>query len=305
MIKQCSLFLPQQDHQLHLRHISPKQAADKAPVLMVHGAMEDGRIFYTESGKGLACFLARQGHPVYVLDLRARGKSTPSFAQDNQHGQYESIAHTIPAAHRFVIERHKRPIHWIAHSWGGVLMASALIRSPELSPDIASQTWFGTKRSIRVWNFERLYKVELIWKRLAPLYARYKGYFPFKELGLGADNESYLSISESAQWVHNRPWIDPRDQFDYGSRAKDIKWPPIWSIAAKNDTILGNPSDVEDFLAEVGQGKLTLLSKDNGNAQDYDHINMLTHSDAVHDHFVQIAQFLQANETSSHAILNE
>lgn len=181
-------------------------------------------------------------------------------------------------------------------------MASALIRSPELSPDVASQTWFGTKRSIRVWNFERVYKVELIWKRLAPLYAKYKGYFPFKEWGLGADNESYLSISESAHWVHNRPWTDPRDQFDYGSRAKDIKWPPTWSIAAKNDMILGNPSDVEDFLAEVGQGKLTLLSKENGNAQDYDHINMLTHPDAVNDHFVQVAEFLQANEISTSVV---
>ncbi|WP_220495658.1 alpha/beta fold hydrolase [Oceanospirillum sediminis] len=118
MIKQNSLFLPQQDHQLHLRYITPEQPTDKAPVLMLHGAMEDGRIFYTESGKGLACYLAGKGYPVYVLDMRARGRSTPPFTQDNQHGQYESIAITIPAAHRFVSERHKQPLHWIAHSWG-------------------------------------------------------------------------------------------------------------------------------------------------------------------------------------------
>ena len=54
---QQSLFIPCGAHQLHVRHIQPRVAVHGEPILMVHGAIENGRIFYTESGKGLACFL--------------------------------------------------------------------------------------------------------------------------------------------------------------------------------------------------------------------------------------------------------
>lgn len=39
------------------------------PVLMLHGAIENGRIFYSESGKGLAPYLAR--FPEYTKMVRA------------------------------------------------------------------------------------------------------------------------------------------------------------------------------------------------------------------------------------------
>ena len=72
---QQSLFIPCGAHQLHVRHIKPRVAVHGEPILMVHGAIENGRIFYTESGKGLACFLARHGYQVYVADLRGGGSA--------------------------------------------------------------------------------------------------------------------------------------------------------------------------------------------------------------------------------------
>ena len=36
-----------------------------------------------------------------------------------------------------------------------------------------------------------------------------------------------------------------------------------------------------------------LLSRREGYLQDYDHINMLTHPDAVRDHFPRLLQWLQ------------
>ena len=55
-----SLFLDQSDlnHQpfsLHLMHIS-QPGRTGMPILMVHGMIEDGRIFYHKSGKGLGSF---------------------------------------------------------------------------------------------------------------------------------------------------------------------------------------------------------------------------------------------------------
>ena len=48
-------------------------------VFLLHGSIENGRIFYSENNKGLAPFLARNGYDVYVGDLRGRGKSKPAY----------------------------------------------------------------------------------------------------------------------------------------------------------------------------------------------------------------------------------
>jgi len=51
------------------------------PVVMLHGSIENGKIFYSSSGKGLAPFLADQGYDVFVPDFRGKGKSTPPIVK--------------------------------------------------------------------------------------------------------------------------------------------------------------------------------------------------------------------------------
>ena len=51
----------------------------KRVVLMIHGAVENGRIFYSNSGKGLAPFLCNSDSDVFVIDLPGRGESQPPF----------------------------------------------------------------------------------------------------------------------------------------------------------------------------------------------------------------------------------
>jgi len=301
MISQQSLFIENDNHRIHLRLISPNTSTNLPPILMLHGAIEDGRIFYSKSGKGLACAMARAGHPVYVMDMRGRGLSTPVIGDDNDHGQHESIVETLPQCHQWVLSRHPQQhnVHWMAHSWGGVIMTSALARFPHLQQTVASQVFFGTKRTILQWSFDRVFKVELLWKRFGPWLAKQKGYFPFKEWKMGSDNETYLSLSEGQQWVRNKPWQDPRDGFDYALAATKAQWPATWFIAAINDHLLGHPKDVKNFRDEVGTGKLSILSKDNGNSHDYDHINMLTHPKAVEDYFPQVIEFVEQSSKLS------
>ena len=228
MITQKSLYIDYSNHKIHLRLIAPTFASNKLPVMMVHGAIENGRIFYTPSGEGLACELARAGHPTYVVDLRGRGESVPIIKDDPDHGQFESITETLPNIHRYIVEQHRQRVHWVAHSWGGVLLASALTRFPHLSGQVASQVFFGSKRSIRTWSVERLLKVEVFWKLFAVAIARIKGYLPAKEMKLGSDNETYLSLKESVAWVKNKPWLDLRDGFDYQQQVKNVSWPVSW-----------------------------------------------------------------------------
>jgi predicted alpha/beta hydrolase len=266
------------------------------PVLMLHGAIENGRIFYSGSGKGLAPFLANNGFDVYVADLRGRGKSTPAIGRSSRFGQTEAITEDIPA---FVetISRLRGPIpqQWIAHSWGGVLFSSVLARFPEYAPQVASLVYFGSKRTIRVWNIHRILQVELVWKWVCPLACRIAGYLPACQLGIGSDSETAKSYQQSAEWVKNSEWVDADDGFDYGAAIKKLSLPPIWYIAAAKDHALGHPDDVRDFMESAGSrnSRYTVLSRKNGNLHDYDHINLLTHPDAAADHFPLVAEWLQ------------
>ncbi len=271
-------------------------AAAGPPVLMLHGAIENGRIFYSESGKGLAPYLAENGFDVYVIDLRGHGKSMPPIDRNSRFGQTEAITQDIPACIE-AVRRIRGPVQqqWIAHSWGGVLFTSVLARFPELIKQVDSLVYFGSKRTIRIWNIHRILKVDLVWKWVCPLACRIAGYLPARQLRIGSDSETAKFYRQSAAWVRNDAWIDSDDGFDYAKAIKKLSLPPTWYIAAVNDHALGHPNDVQDFMAAAGKQdcRYTLLSRENGNRHDYDHINMLTHPDAALDHFPQVLEWLR------------
>ena len=294
--QQSSHFVPAPGGaELHLRLIDPAETT-RAPVLMLHGSVENGRVFYTPSGKGLGPFLARAGHPVYVADQRGRGESRPRVARGHRYGQTEAITEDLPALHRAVCDRHPgQRVHWLAHSWGGVLMLAALGRFPALRGEVASLCCFGSKRCVRVRNLRKLLLIDLYWLRLARLAALGFGYLPSRRLGLGSDDESRASLEQCCAWVRPGLWVDPADGFDYGAAlalADDL--PPAWYLAAANDPCLGHPDDVRAMMAEAGQAdaRFTLLGRAGGQRHDYDHVTMLTHPDAAKDHFPSVQRWL-------------
>jgi predicted alpha/beta hydrolase len=269
------------------------------PVLMLHGAIENGRIFYSGSGRGLAPYLARNGFDVYVADLRGRGRSTPPIGRGSGFGQTEAITEDIPACVEAIKTiRGSVPQHWVAHSWGGVLFSSVLSRFPEYTSLVRSLVYFGSKRTIRVWNMQRFLKVELVWSLLCPLACLVFGYLPARRLRIGSDSETVTSYYQSAAWVKNDAWVASATGFDYGTAIQKIRLPPVWYIAAENDHALGHPRDVRDFMDSSGSQhcRYTVLSRSNGNRHDYDHITMLTHPDAVRDHFPAVLEWLQQDD---------
>lgn len=287
---------PDEHHKLHLCHWAG--GANEPVVLMVHGAIENGRIFHSRSGKGLAPWLATQGFDVNVLDLRGRGGSRPVIGPDSDHGQWESIVEDIPAVSDYLYEhREGAPQHWVAHSWGGVLMAATLARRPEYRERVASLTFFGSKRCVRVWNPTRFLYVTVVWHGLCHLLSRRYGYVPARQWKIGSDNESRLSHAEGAAWVKPGPWIDPRDGFDYGAALEGVALPPILSFAGANDPALGHPRDAKDFLDECGTGEMVfhVMSRANGFHRDYGHLDMLTAPEAREDHFPMVGDWIREN----------
>jgi pimeloyl-ACP methyl ester carboxylesterase len=295
-IHQESLFIPvSPTDELHLRRFYRRHLGP--PVLMIHGSIENGRIFYSKNGKGLAPYLARKGFDVYVGDLRGRGESSPPIGRFSNYGQTEAIIEDIPTMSKAIgkIRKNTRQ-HWIAHSWGGVLMNAALARDPRLLRRVETMVCFASKRTIRVFNLEKFFTIDLLWNRLGPVLTFLCGYLPAKEVGFGSDNETRKSHIQNKLWVEGRSeWVDTDDRFDYGKAIQKLSLPPTLHLVGIADSYLGNPKDVHDFLMETGVRRYhyRILSKEGGNQHDYDHLNLLTHPDAEWDHFPMVLRWLK------------
>ncbi|MDP5214549.1 alpha/beta fold hydrolase [Pseudoalteromonas tunicata] len=295
-VQQQSLFIELGEmQQLHLRYIYNPNKRGPA-VFFMHGAVENGKIFYTHSNKGLAPFLASHGYQCYVADLRGRGESLPAISKGARYGQTEAILEDIPA---FLaqIERHcgQSAEYWVAHSWGGVLMNSYFARQPAMINKVKACAYFGSKRSLYNKHPSKFLQANLLWYGLAPWIAKRNGYLPAKRLGWGSDNESIKSHWQSMQWAKVSPWIDSDDQFDYATTLSEIALPPILHIGAVKDKALAQAIDIEKFMQESGLGiqQLNMYGKRHGHHHDYDHINMLTHPKAQHDQFADLLSWFE------------
>ncbi len=267
------------------------------PILLVHGAIENSRIFYSEKGKGLAPFLAENGYDVFVTDLRGKGKSIPAANSGKvKAGQYELITHDLPVLINEIKKEKGEdcPVHLMAHSWGGVLISSWYARFAPENQQIRSFTFFACKRKIYVQHIKRWLMVDLVWTCIGSIATRIKGYLPAKKLRLGAEDEPAGFFFECNKWVYSDHWIDPRDQFNYKERFKEIDFPPVLSLTGMDDHSLGNAYCVKRMLEEINPADLTHidLGKANGHMHNYGHIDILTHADAPSDHFQLVLNWL-------------
>lgn len=286
---------------LYMRRIRHPQREGGPPVLMVHGMMSNGRIFYSHNGKGLAHYLASQGFDVFVADLRGKGLSTPRISRHARHGQTEMIRDDVPALHAAIRGlTGDQPVHWVSHSWGGVILNSALLRRPELIPQVASLVHFAAKRSVHVRNLPKAIEIDLMWNMVLRGVTRSVGYLPARELNFGADNETDKTHRQIARWAKVRPWVDGDDGFDYGAAARHTQLPPALYLAAKDDPCRGHRDDVKRFRDESGPhvSRVHLLSRRTGHRHDYDHVSLLTHPDAVKDHFPLVLSWMQGDLAS-------
>lgn len=288
-----SLMIPVNSiDRLHLKHICIDPYGP--PVFMLHGSVENGRIFYSDSGtSGLGPYLAKYGYDVYMGDLRGRGESKPHVNRKSRYGQTEAITEEIPAfIEKIVSLRGNVPQRWVCHSWGGVLTSSHLLRFPRYRDLVTSMVYFGTKRRVSVINPTRIFQIDIVYTFLGSLLARAYGYFP-SSLFSGED-EPALTRKGTSMWIRRKDWIDPFDGFDYGKAAQEVVLPPTLYFAALNDPCLGHRKDVLLTIHESGKhvSNYVLLGKKCGNLHNYNHVTMLTHKDAKKDHFPLVIDWL-------------
>ena len=266
------------------------------PVFLLHGSMESGRIFFSLSQKGFAPFLAREGFDVFIPDMRGRGESKPSVRKGSDYGNPETILDDMP----ILLEKIKKikgdiPMHWVAHSWGGVQMLCYLARFPQTQVD--SMVFFSSLRLKRVKNFQRYFNINFGYNFLLRPFVKMKGYFPAKNWKMGSENESFLQFHQTREWILYNPWKSHRDGFDYSEMIPKTDLPPTLYLAGAGDKFMGHYSDIKYMMKEAGQetSDYWLLGKKEGFLHDYGHNDSLFHKDAVKDHFPKILTWMQAN----------
>jgi predicted alpha/beta hydrolase len=298
-IHQQSIYIPlSETDALHMQRIYTHEGGK--PIFLLHGSIENGKIFYSKSLKGLAPYLAQQGYDVFVGDMQGRGKSKPAISHNSKYGQVDVIKTDIPAFLNKIKEiKGDVPVHAMGHSWGGVLLLAFMSR---YESNIISLVTFGAKRQITARNKE-YYTLIYNWYVLGRILVALYGYLPAKKFKIGSDDEPKNHYKQINQWLlaKNGEWIDNADGFDYGKALKEKTIAPSLFIAAQNDAVLGHPKDVKNLQNDVqaSETEYWLLSKENGNLHNYDHINMLTHKDCSKDHFPKIIEWLKSKEVAN------
>jgi predicted alpha/beta hydrolase len=282
--------------QLHLRRIRRADAIDAQPVLMLHGAAEDGHIFYSHSGRGLACYLARNGFDVFVADQRGKGKSWPAIQQHSDFGFHELITEDIPALGAAVArESGGREQTWVTHSLGGPLAAAAIARAGAEALGVRQLVHFAARRQVSAQGWRRRLLLDLLWGRIGGIAVAFEGYLPSNRLGLGTARESARCFADGVAWSRDDRWLDPEDDYDYGEALRRHGWLRSLYFASSTDRAFGAHEDVRDFMHELGRhdGRLLVLGRAEGNLHDYSHTGMLLHPDAELDHFPALLDWLR------------
>ncbi len=281
-----------------LHKFSQQEFKHETPIFMLHGAMENSRIFHSKSKKGLAPFLAKKGYNVFAVDMRGKGESSPKVNKNSKQSQTDQILIDIPLCLTKIKELTQiSNFHFVGHSWGGVLLLAYLARFPKTN--VKSMVFFGSKRRVSVFSIRRILYIDLVWNLGGIVLGKLNGFVPFTKMKAGSDDEPYQFFREMNKWVYSKKWKDKKDDFNYLEAFKRVDLPPTLSMTGIKDHTLGNQKDVKLLMEEANLGKnskFQLLSKENGNKTNYDHINILTHKEAVSDHFIDAYNWIKAND---------
>lgn len=214
--------------------------AGPAPVarLIVAGATAVPQGFY----RRFAEFAAAQGLETLTFDYRGIGQSRPPSLKDFRMSLLDWGQLDLAAAVEAMAGGDGLPLYVIGHSYGG--HALGLLPNHD---KVAAFYGFGVGAGWHGWmrRSEQL-KVLLMWNLVLPLLTRWKGYCPWKMLGLGED----LPRDAFVQWRHwcrfPRYFFDDPRMPDIADRYAAVKVPmmaanaldDLWAPAASRDAFM-------------------------------------------------------------------
>ncbi|MGA4636836.1 alpha/beta fold hydrolase [Pseudomonas solani] len=259
------------------------------PVVLLHGSFSNRRFWYSPKCLGLGPHLARAGFDVWIAEMRGHGLSPRN--QDYRRNRVADYArYDLPAIAAFVREQAGQVPHWIGHSLGGITLAAALGGHYLGEEDAASVALFGSQISRVYWPL-KVPPVEwggrFLLKRMAVLSG--------PGLKRGPEDEPIGIGLESLRW-HGLFGRFGDAERDWWKGLAEVRV-PVLAVGAAGD--LQDPAWacrklLEQFGSETRQ--FLCLSRENGFADDYGHIEMLVSKHAQQEVWPLVERWLDRLE---------
>jgi predicted alpha/beta hydrolase len=305
-------LVTQSSYELYLLQIQQSSPSSHfssiAPVcFLLHGGLENGKIFYSKSGKGFGPYLAKLGYNVFIGDLRGKGNCKPLIKHDKNpnYGIKDVTERSIPLfLDKIISLTGQEKLCWVSHSLGGVLLKSTLARYPKYLQNLQCEIHFATKRVITERNFLNWLILDLFYGQITKGIFKIYGYLPSKKFKIGSDDETFPAYQTAYHWIHPKTnqWIDREDGFAYHEEySRNIlahqSAPPPALVFTSDDDVLAAPGDVKLWCEEVGIPLTAVVNlsekKEEYQQQKYNHFSMLTHPSCENHHFKLVKEFLE------------
>ncbi|WP_043243289.1 alpha/beta fold hydrolase [Pseudomonas solani] len=259
------------------------------PVVLLHGSFSNRRFWYSPKCLGLGPHLARAGFDVWIAEMRGHGLSPRN--QDYRRNRVADYArYDLPAIAAFVREQAGQVPHWIGHSLGGITLAAALGGHYLGEEEAASVALFGSQISRVYWPL-KVPPVEwggrFLLKRMAVLSG--------PGLKRGPEDEPIGIGLESLRW-HGLFGRFGDVERDWWKGLAEVRV-PVLAVGAAGD--LQDPAWacrklLEQFGSETRQ--FLCLSRENGFADDYGHVEMLVSKHAQQEVWPLVEHWLDRLE---------
>jgi polyhydroxyalkanoate synthase len=295
------------------------------PVLLCHGFISNQFNWTLPDNEAVVDYLAERGYDCWTIDLRGNLSSIPPFGRTYDEPTMDDyLLKDLAAAVDFIRKTTGSPqVHWIGHSMGGMLfyaydaafgggkIASATTLGSPFSFDditvhnpghflfirraIGRLAFRGAMRLlISVFVFLRP-RITLVPVRFSNLH---KSFFDPETFYKAADTPPIKVAENLAGAAITKAWKLKGGEIDVFGSMNSLH-APLFAIFGADDP-LTPPRTVESFHEKVcaPDKKMLLLSKENGFADDYSHLDLVFGKEAPAEVFKPIAEWLQAHPVS-------
>jgi polyhydroxyalkanoate synthase len=294
------------------------------PVVFVHGAGGNHHNYTEPPGNSLVAYLTRHGYDCWCIDLRGCRSSQPPFGRTRHSVQFdEYLEYDLPtfiAYVRKVTGYHK--VHWVGHSMGGMLLYAWCASQGE--DQIAAGITLGSPTGFDDCNLAAAERLHRLGRRMPVFSSNFAralipfmvvlrttgGFVPINfanmhpQLGIGnlfhiVDNILPGVMGALLHAAKTKTWTMLEGTVDVRAYLKNLRI-PLLAFYAPRDAFV-NLNFARAFVRELPHDdkRIVVLSRAEGCARDYDHIEMPFARDSKRDVFEPIVAWLQAHPARS------
>lgn len=249
-------------------------------VVLTHGTFSNA-----QTCTRLATYLAENGFDCWVLELRGHGRSEAGPV----HPNFERFGECdVPAALRAV--RHHtqdRPLFWIGHSGGGLVLLMHLARHPEALAQVKGVVTLASQATDAGMTWSGRVKIAL-----SAAGNNLLGYAPGPLFKLGPENEFRGVMNQWFRWNWNGRWTG-HDGFDYLEGLGRIDVPAL-CFAGGGDRFIAPYQGCRRLYNALGgpDKQMVLCAKSEGYGEDYSHARIITSRRAQQEIWPIISEWL-------------